>query len=502
MFILIGVCSLHVTSEELITKIRNQITAYQMNVRSDNRAHRYNINDRAEAFTIPLFKSLFGLDELKNLNDGHVNYPGIDLGDIKNRVAIQVTSETSLEKIKHTIGLFVKEEYFQGFDRLLIFMIQEKQKTYSMEAIQQACEDKLEFNISEDIIDLNDLLKYVKGKEVEDLKQILTLFQNETGYVEKTQKTYSSTTSSENFSAPTDPPFENGFLNLIEVGFPDILYIADWNFTKKQLGTRIRNDRKLVLEALNQRELRFSVDWVTIDKQIISFHDLGDSSIPLSEIIDHGTLTKIETIEFYENDAYVNKFIELLQRCLQQKLFHLGIKWQHQEKEYIFVSVNNTSERNIEWEDQRKGTRRVYREIPDLKDNTRIYCHEHFAFATKFYEFGSSWYLSVTPDWFYSKDGYARAWYAIEDKRSYKKRNEANLNVSAHVRFIQSYIATNNPQSKTQMSLFSGSKQPLRVYNHLWIKDRIEVQGMPRLIDGEWRKKNPKDFEHFEPLFS
>lgn len=493
---------MHVTSEELIIKIRNQITAYQMNVRSDNRAHRYNINDRAEAFTIPLFKTLFGLYELKNLNEGQANFPGIDLGDIKNRVAIQVTSDTSLEKIKHTIELFVKEEFFQRFDRLLIFMIQGKQKTYSVDAIQQACEDKLKFNISEDIIDLNDLLKYVKGKEAEDLHQILILFENETGYVEKTKETLSAKTGSESFSAPTDPPFENGFLNLIEVGFPDTLYIADWNFTKKQLGTRMRNDRKLVREALSQKGLRFSVDWVTIDKQIISFHDLGDSSIPLSEIIDHGTLTKIETIEFYENDAYKNKFIELLQRCLQQKLFQLDIQWQNQEKEFIFDRLDEKSERSIEWEDQRKGTRRVYREIPELKDNSRIYCHEHFAFATRFYEFGSSWYLSVTPDWFYSKDGYARALYAIEDKRSYKKRKEANLNVSAHVRFIQSYIATNNPKSKAQLNLFSGSRHSLRVYEHLWIKDRIEVQGMPRLIDDDWRKKNPKDFEHVDPLFS
>lgn len=115
-----------ITSEELLTQIRSQITAYQMNVRSDNKAHRYNINDRAEAFTIPLFKLLFGWDNLRNLNTDQVNFPGIDLGDFENRVAVQVTSETNLRKVKDTLQKFVDQEFFDQFGRLIIFMIQEK----------------------------------------------------------------------------------------------------------------------------------------------------------------------------------------------------------------------------------------------------------------------------------------------------------------------------------------------------------------------------------------
>jgi hypothetical protein len=89
---------LALTSEELLLQIRNQITAYQLNVRSDNKAHRYNINDRAEAFTIPLLELLFGWDDLQDLNKIQPNFPGIDLGDYQSRVAVQVTSDTSPEK--------------------------------------------------------------------------------------------------------------------------------------------------------------------------------------------------------------------------------------------------------------------------------------------------------------------------------------------------------------------------------------------------------------------
>ena len=38
-----------IKNEELLTQIRIQITAYQMNISSDKKAHRYNINERAEA---------------------------------------------------------------------------------------------------------------------------------------------------------------------------------------------------------------------------------------------------------------------------------------------------------------------------------------------------------------------------------------------------------------------------------------------------------------------
>lgn len=42
--------------------------------------------------------------ELENLNREKMNYPGIDLGDRYNRVAVQITSESDREKIEKTIS--------------------------------------------------------------------------------------------------------------------------------------------------------------------------------------------------------------------------------------------------------------------------------------------------------------------------------------------------------------------------------------------------------------
>ena len=275
---------------------------------------------------------------------------------------------------------------------------------------------------------------------------------------------------------------------MVEIGFPDRLYLADWNFTKKDLGSRLRNDRKLVQEALKKLDLRFAADWVTTEKQIITFHDLGDRAVALNSIIDEGTITEIDSQEFYENPFYLNKFIELLQKCLQQKLFKLGINWQNEEKEYIFMpNEAGDTIREITWKDLKEDTRTVYRQIPDLKDATKTYCHEHFAFGARFYLLNGSWFLSITPDWFYSSDGYRRAWYAIEDKRKYKKGVETNQSVSTHVRFIYSFISRNDPEKQHQLELLPTTGTTIYPYRFLWLKNLEEAEYMPSLPDDDWK---------------
>lgn len=494
---------LQISSEELLTQIRTQIAVYQHCVKSDNKAHRYNINDRAEVFTIPLFKLLFGWDELEDLNLDQANYPGIDLGDEKNRVAIQVTSETSLGKVKDSIAKFTKNAYYKKYERLVIFMIRDKQSSYSEAAISKSCDGKIDFKYREDIIDLSDLMRFIKSLSKNELEVVLRLFQDETGYIENSPIIEILETEEHHFDPPKDPPFENGLLNLVEIGFPNTLYLGEWNFSKKSLGTKIRNDSKLVKEALSQQDLKFSVDWVTIEKQIITFHDLSDANIPLSKVVDQGTVTELESDEIYDNPFYRTKFVELLQKCLQQKLFKLSIYWQHQEKEYIFCPINEKDEvRKIEWKEIKTDERTVYRQIPDLKDESKVYCHEHFAFETRFYYLDSTWYLAFTPDWFYSSDGYKRAWYAIEDKRKYKKRVETNQSISTHVRFLKSFISVNDPQKRQQMGLFADKEPEYYPYKYLWIKNIQELNRLPRLPDSKWKPISSRVLDTSKTLFS
>ena len=233
--------SLKASSEELLIQIRTQITAYQINVRSENRAHRYNINDRAEDFTIPLFKCIFGWDKLRNLNKKTSQFPGIDLADDDNRIAIQVTADTSIDKVKDTLNQFIKYKYYESYDNLFIFMIQEKQSSYSTKTLIDICGEHFAFDPKSEIIDFCDLMVNIKGLTYTKLEEIHKLFEAETGYIDNAPSDVISESQQIGFSATNSPPFENGLLNLIRIGFPDTIYLADWNFTKKDLRSKLQN---------------------------------------------------------------------------------------------------------------------------------------------------------------------------------------------------------------------------------------------------------------------
>ena len=74
-----------------------------------NAVNLYDINIVAEDFFPGLLNLIYGY-ELKNANYLEKNAPAIDLVDPKNRIAVQVTSDNSSTKIKHTIEEFNKNK--------------------------------------------------------------------------------------------------------------------------------------------------------------------------------------------------------------------------------------------------------------------------------------------------------------------------------------------------------------------------------------------------------
>src|SRR4028119_469891 len=93
---------------------------------------RTDINRVAQTILIPLLAEVYGYTELKNLDSPEdPNYPAIDLGDETARVAFQVTSTSGSEKIKKTLRKFVERELYEKYDKLIIYILTEKQDSYS-----------------------------------------------------------------------------------------------------------------------------------------------------------------------------------------------------------------------------------------------------------------------------------------------------------------------------------------------------------------------------------
>ena len=131
--------------KEEIEKIAELFARFRAEVENLNSLNLYDINIHAENVIIPILNIVYGLN-LVNINNEVKNSSAIDLVDTDNRIAIQVTSTATGEKIKHTIDEFIKGRRFEEYDNLLIYIITEKQKKYSDSTFAIAHNNELEFS--------------------------------------------------------------------------------------------------------------------------------------------------------------------------------------------------------------------------------------------------------------------------------------------------------------------------------------------------------------------
>ena len=116
-------------------------------VKAANAAGRTDINKNAETVLIPLLTEVYGYKNLKNLNaTERANYPAIDLSDERARVAFQITSTPDIDKVKDTLQKFVDYKLYEKYDRLIIYVLTERQKSYSEAACKSIIQDRFAFN--------------------------------------------------------------------------------------------------------------------------------------------------------------------------------------------------------------------------------------------------------------------------------------------------------------------------------------------------------------------
>jgi hypothetical protein len=101
------------------------LTWLSAEVSVNNSMNFTDINVHSEYFYRDLLNLAFGF-KLKNMNILEPNAAAIDLGDIENRFAIQVTSTSSLEKTKKTVNKFIEKGLHLKYDRLVVLNIVEK----------------------------------------------------------------------------------------------------------------------------------------------------------------------------------------------------------------------------------------------------------------------------------------------------------------------------------------------------------------------------------------
>lgn len=159
---------------DYIRSISDKLAVLSKAIEFRGKLNLHDLNIVAEHFVANIL-NLKNNWELKNLNSKNGSFPSIDLGDVKNRIAIQVTSTKTSEKISNTLKLAKKNKLQKDFDSFIVFVLLEKQKRYTKIVIPKG----ISFDWKKDIWDWGDVVKGLNHLSLDVLEEIDSFLQSE-----------------------------------------------------------------------------------------------------------------------------------------------------------------------------------------------------------------------------------------------------------------------------------------------------------------------------------
>lgn len=160
-----------------LKEISGLLSRISAEVKMLNGSGFYDINTICEDIFIPILKLVFNCPELKNMNENVDNFVAIDLGCSVSKTAFQVTSTSGSTKIIKTLNKYIENDFHHTFDNLKVFLLRDKIKYSSKRLNELAAE--INFNIENDIVDLNDLFKIIQSKDIDFIDSILDILNRE-----------------------------------------------------------------------------------------------------------------------------------------------------------------------------------------------------------------------------------------------------------------------------------------------------------------------------------
>jgi len=229
----------------IIGKIVDDLAILKSQIETRNKLGQFDLTKFCEDFFREILNIAYKLN-LQNLNTTRSNFPGIDLGDKKKRIAYQITSEKQSSKINDTLSS-LNEDFLKSYDIIYIFIIGETQTSYT---IDKKLVKKYSFNWTENIIDINGILKQIIVQDIQELKILFDLFKSEFRQVrielEPTDENGSFASSYFNHIEfkPSSPP-KNGILYLgksTEKGYQQSLFELKELYNQLALVPRVTRE--------------------------------------------------------------------------------------------------------------------------------------------------------------------------------------------------------------------------------------------------------------------
>ncbi len=357
---------------EIENQLRDVVSRIVVQVELATSQGRTDINLALEDAFIPILKSVYNLPHLVNLNRKQKNYPGIDLGDDHDRVAFQITSTTTLDKVKATIRQFMDRGYYNTFDELFILMLARKQASYSQASVNELLTDQFAFNCKKHITDVSDLLGQVSGLRLAAQERVLAEFKHILGEVDAF-----ISFSSEGVAAPTAITS-----NLQRIRLPEAAYVGELTIDDQSVIARAKAELNYKGKAKSRKSvvkmalLLNGVEtdaWLCHDNKLFSFFDIEQCG--LRSVVDEGSVERLEISDLAESSELdnVNILKQLLSAEAREQLKKHHVRMHAKDGFFFFGPVEEGQiERKETWVGKKAATRRVYELKYQRKDPTKV----------------------------------------------------------------------------------------------------------------------------------
>ncbi len=163
---------------EIIKEIVDILSREKMNIQTQCEMGLFDDNKYWENIVRYLINSVYGL-ELKNLNNEKENYPGIDLGDKKEKIGVQVSATKTSAKIVRSLDKIYDNKVYKEYPKFRMFILGDKQKSYSID--MKKYKGNIEFSVETDIYDFNSVITQVNKMNREEMRGILDYLKMEFG---------------------------------------------------------------------------------------------------------------------------------------------------------------------------------------------------------------------------------------------------------------------------------------------------------------------------------
>lgn len=215
------------------------------------------------------------------------------------------------------------------------------------------------------------------------------------------------------------PPMRKGeraHLNLMRISLPDEIFVAESPFA---------SGRDAVPDFLQADGQHF--DWVIRGRRFVSFRDPRNS--PSEAIVDPSTVEAVDTELVADSDDPDDELvmIELLRRAMVEQ-FAADLAYERKSRVFYFKAQEPYATRTYHYRSLKEETCATVVQAYQFtrgKRTGQVRYMRHHAFMPRFERIGSEWFVSVSPTFVFTEDGFRMHRFASELLAG-KKRKDRN----------------------------------------------------------------------------